>query len=335
MRFGPKGFLVEHRTPIKLVPGDPATAGDQFTERYAGLDADSVSGVHRSFALSSAHGLPDEMLASGPRSLAISRDGRSYFVTTARGFPLGELLKVGIAPDSGFRIQFHRTAKFDTVGTRIDTIYGPQIPDTIRLGQPRDTVLGREPMSGSPGAIQLTPDGGFAWVTNASASRSGEWRPAWVSIVYLKSMVEAAQIPTCEDGGRGGRFSPDAARFYSLCNATDALVEIDAAVMKGSRQLTLADSARRRCAPGAVAQTANGSRLFVTCRALNEVVEVDPVRWSITRRIAVGSNPGELAVTSDARTLVVVSNADQSVSRRSRSPDGSIAPSSLDGHRKR
>src|ERR1019366_1574700 len=60
LRFGPTGLRIEHRTLIRL----PAT--------------DSV----------------------GPRALRITPDGRDYYVTTARGFPTGELLKVRIAADS-------------------------------------------------------------------------------------------------------------------------------------------------------------------------------------------------------------------------------------------
>ena len=271
IRFGPRGAVVEHRTTFKLVPGDPVGQPDVFTA-YDGK-------IH---LLSSAHGLPDSELVSGPRSLTLGPDGRTYYVTTAHGFAGGELLQVRIAADS-----------------------------SRRESQPPDTVQGQEPLGAAPGAVAVTPDGSYAWVANSSASKTAE--TGWIAVIYLGSMVEVARIPTCA-APIGSRLTADGSKHYSVCTQDDALVEIDARAMKVARRLTLVAAGQRPCGPSAFALTADGSRIFVACQKSNQVLEVDAASWSVTRQIATGSGSGAIALTHDGRTLVVADRGSQSVS---------------------
>lgn len=278
MRFDGKAIRVEHRTMFKTVPGDAESSAEIYSPKY--LLFDSLAPA-RNILLSSAHGFSPAALMTGPRNLTIAPDGRWYFLTTSHGFPGSELLRVRIAADSA------------------------------PTNTPSDTVRGQEALGALPGAVQITPDGIYAWVTNSTGA--ADTRTSWVSVVYLPAMVEAGRIPTCV-GGRGSRFTPDGAFHYSLCSADDALVEIDARAMLVARRLSLSGGGAERCEPGALTMVPDGSRLFVTCRKSNEIVEVDRRAWSVTRRLQAGSSPDDLATTRDGHTIVVTHAAGQVVS---------------------
>lgn len=271
IRFGARGAIVEHRTTFKLVPGDPAGPPDVYTA-FDGK-------IH---LLSSAHGLPDSELVAGPRSLTLGPDGRTYYVTTAHGFAGGELLQVRIAADSS-----HRES------------------------QPPDTVQGQEPLGAVPGAVAVSADGSYAWVTN-SAGRGAAGR-GWIAVIYLGSMVEVARIPTCV-APIGSRLTADGSKHYSVCTQDDALVEIDARAMTVARRLSLTVAGQRACAPSALELAADGSRIFVACEKSNQVLEVSTASWSVVRQIATGSSPGAIALTHDGRLLVVANRESQVVS---------------------
>jgi DNA-binding beta-propeller fold protein YncE len=260
IRFGPKGSLVEHRTPLKIVPGDPAGQPDVYT---------AFDG--KTHLLSSAHGFPDSDLATGPRSLALAPNGRAYYVTTAHGFAGGELLQVRIAADSS-----HRES------------------------QPPDTVLGQEPLSALPGAVAVTPDGGYAWVT--SSAEHGTTQSGWVAVIYLGSMVEVARIPTCA-APVGSRLTADGAKHYSVCTQDDALVEIDARAMKVARRLPLGGGSVP-CSPTWAEPNADGSKIYVACSGTGDVAEIDGTAWHVLRRIPMGGGISRLALTHDGKLLI-------------------------------
>jgi DNA-binding beta-propeller fold protein YncE len=260
IRFGPHGALVEHRTPLKLVPGDPAGPPDVYT---------AFDG--KAHLLSSAHGLPDSDLATGPRSLALAPDGRIYYVTTAHGFAGGELLQVRIAADSS-----HRES------------------------QPADTVEGQEPLGALPGAVAITPDGAYAWVTNAAPY--GTTGPGWIAVIYLRSMVEVARIPTCV-APIGSRLTADGSKHYSVCTQDDALDEIDARAMTVARRLTLGDGSTP-CSPTWVEPNGDASRIYVACSGSGDVAEIDATAWKVLRRIPTGGGVLRFALTHDGKLLV-------------------------------
>lgn len=219
--------------------------------------------------------------AINPRELRVAPDGRSYFVVTSHGFPSGELIKFRISDD---------------------------IPGVF---QRPDTVVAREPLGAFPAALDVTPDGEYAWVTNAAAA--GTSQPSWISVVYLRQMIELERIPTCP-APRGGRFSADGSRFYATCSGSDELVEFDARAMKEARRLTLHAAGSADCGSSAAVPGADGTRLLVACARTGELLEVDVGAWSVTRRIRVGPSPSTIAVSRDGATAVVGNGGNQTVS---------------------
>ena len=249
-----------------------------------------------------------------PEGLSVAPDGRFYYVTTRHGFPTCELLKVKIAADSN-----------------------------PRESQPPDTIRGGEPLGVFPDAVQVAPDGAYAWIANSNAA--GDSTPSSVSVVYLESMVEVAGIQTCV-APRGSRLTADGSKHYSVCMRDDLLVEIDARAMTISRRVVLTRGsehgivgafapqdgaasggtvdtshaaaapvpAAAACSPTWVQPNADGSKIYVACNQSNDVVEIDGSAWTMRRRIPMGDGVYHLALTHDGKRLIGTNQRGQSVS---------------------
>jgi DNA-binding beta-propeller fold protein YncE len=58
------------------------------------------------------------------------------------------------------------------------------------------------------------------------------------------------------------------------------------------------------CSPTWAQPSADGKKVFVACNKSDEILEVDRDAWAVSRRIATGRGPYNLAVTPDGRLLV-------------------------------
>jgi DNA-binding beta-propeller fold protein YncE len=107
----------------------------------------------------------------------------------------------------------------------------------------------------------------------------------------------------------------------------DQLVEIDARTFQVSRRFGLAkgsegpipadavDTAHAAhqpghpmppasCSPTWAQPSADGRTIYVACNKADEIVAIDRVSWTITRRLRTGRGPYNLAVTPDGRLLI-------------------------------
>ena len=225
---------------------------------------------------------PAEM--EGPHGLQISRDGRFLHLTTGHGSPDGRYWRYALGPD---------------------TLAGPGI------------LLGNFPAS-----LDVTADGLYAFIVNFNLH--GRMVPSSVSVVYTPTQTEVARTETCTMP-HGSRLTPDGRAQYSTCMMDDQLVELDAASFEVARRFGLARGAEGpiplaaaehaahgaghampapSCSPTWAQPSADGSRIYVTCNKADQIVELDRATWTITRRLATGRGPYNLAVTPDGRLLV-------------------------------
>jgi DNA-binding beta-propeller fold protein YncE len=245
--------------------------------------------------------VPTEM--EGPHGLAISKDGRYLHMTTGHGVPDGKYWRYELGPDS-------------LVGAGV--------------------FLGMFPAS-----IDVTPDGLYAFSVNFNLH--GDMVPSTVSVVYTPMNTEIARVVTCVMP-HGSRIEPTGAYQYSACMMDDELVEIDTRTFAVSRRFSLSkgkegpmDPARpssphavgtgaatapvvdpamvgyggvahemapNTCSPTWAQPSVDGGAVFVACNKSDEIVELDRAGWSITRRLATGRGPYNLAVTADRRLLL-------------------------------
>jgi YVTN family beta-propeller protein len=243
----------------------------------------------------------------GPHGIAISRDKNFYYVSLAHGRPFGSVWKYSTKDDS---------------------------------------VLGHTTLGFFPATMDLSPDGSLLYVVNFNLH--GDAVPSSVSIVATQPMLEVARIPTCTMP-HGSRLNPQGTKHYSACMMDDLLVEIDTQTLKVSRHLLLTKGGEMgmsgspaasktqptstskhmdmgghgmeppkpgdvSCSPTWAQPSATGSSIFVACNKSDEIVEVDALKWNVTRRIPARPGVYNLAVTKDGRRLLATNKRSQSIS---------------------
>ena len=241
---------------------------------------------------------------AGPHGVAVSPDRQHYFVTTAHGTPFGRL------------------TKFNTESNAVE--------GSVMLGN-------------FPATMQVSPDGELVFVVNFNLH--GEMETSDVSVVSAKDMVEIARINTCTMP-HGSRLNSDGTKQYSACMMDEELVEIDARTLNVSRHFFLtkgremgmtgappmrgaSDHASHdmgghgmeppkpgdgSCSPTWAQPSRDGTRVWVACNKSSEIVEIDAITWTLTRRIPAGPGVYNLGVTHDGTRLIATNKRDASIS---------------------
>ena len=229
----------------------------------------------------------------GPHGLQISADGKYLHMTTGHGAPDGRYWRFALGAD---------------------TLVGPSIP-----------------LGFFPASLDVSPDGGYAFVANFNLH--GEMVPSSISVIYTPTMTEVARTVTCTMP-HGSRLTPDGLAHYSACMMDDQLVEIDTRSFAVARRFSLAKGKEGpiaapmpghnmasmpamesgtvaphamtppTCSPTWAQPSADGKHVFVACNKADVIVEIDRATWSIVRRIGTGRGPYNLAVTPDGRLLL-------------------------------
>jgi len=228
--------------------------------------------------------------ADGPHGLSMAPDGSFLYLTTGHGRPFGNLWKID--------------------------------PETGRS-------LGRVELGLFPASLDVSPDGGFAFVSNFNLH--GDMVPSSISVVATDRMVEVSRLETCTMP-HGSRISPDGRRQYSACMMDDMLVEVDVWGLAVARHFLLAPGREHGmdgppathahhsgmepavCSPTWAQPSADGSSVFVACNRSGELVEVDTGTWTLRRRLPASPGIYNLDVTSDGRLLVATNKQDDSIS---------------------
>lgn len=247
----------------------------------------------------------------GPHGIAVARDQKSYFVSLAHGRPFGTVWKYSASDNR---------------------------------------VLGRVRLGLFPATMDLNADGTLLYVVNFNLH--GDIVPSSVSVVATEPMIEVARIPTCTMP-HGSRLNPQGTKHYSACMMDDFLVEIDTQSLKVARHFRLTKGRERgmlgpvtrdtqpsqpaagshrhtgkdraghgmearktgdsSCSPTWAQPSVSGSSIFVACNKSSEIVELDAVKWIVTRRVPARPGVYNLAVTRDGTRLLATNKRDQSV----------------------
>ena len=244
---------------------------------------------------------PTELL--GPHGIAVSPDGRHYYVTTAHGTPNGALWK------------------YTTAG---------------------DSLLGRVELGAFPATVQVSPDGAYVYVVNFNlygdpvrSSVSIVYADQLVEVTRVPTCVMPhgsrlnpqgtkhysvcmmndvlVEIDT-RQFGVSRHFMLGKGREHGM---TGPVTIGGGAAMAGHDMSHGAEPAKpgdATCSPTWAQPSADGARVFVACNKANDIVEIDVATWRMTRRIPTGDGVYNLAATRDGKLLVGTNKRGQSVS---------------------
>ena len=239
----------------------------------------------------------------GPHGVAVSPDGKFYYVSTAHGTPFGFLWKYALANDS---------------------------------------LAGRVMLGNFPATTQVTPDGAFAYVVNFNLHGEMVPSSVSIVATDEMVEVARVPTCTMPHGSRinaQGTKQYSACMMDDMAVEIDRrafTVAVHFLVGKGKeRGLQGAPTGKNTdgashdmaghgmqapkpadvsCSPTWVQPSADGARIFVACNKSNDIVEIDVTQWTLTRRIPAGDGVYNLAVTHDGKLLVATNKRGKSAS---------------------
>ncbi len=224
----------------------------------------------------------------GPHNVAVSPDGRHWYVTIAHGTPYGTLWQ---------------------------------------LAAGADTVVGRAPLELFPTTIALTPDGELAFVAN-SDFHGDHPRTNVVTIVHTPTMTTLANLPVCDMPHGVKVNHAGTRVYVSCMNSDEIVEIDRQAFRITRRHRTGAGAARgttptpavhgaaaaHECAPTFVSISPDDRRLYVACNHGNTLQVLDAGSLDLVKEIPTGAGAYNVEPSPDGRWIIVTNKKAQSVS---------------------
>jgi len=263
IRFGPRGIRVER-------------------ERYVGVSRAEIS---------------------GPHGVAISRDGKHYYVSIAHGRPDGYLQKYGTATDS---------------------------------------LEGQVTLGSFPATLQVSPDGHLAYVVNFNLHGDPVPSSVSVVATAEMAEIARIETCTMPHGSRltrdGAKHYSACMMDEMLVEIDTRTLEVSRHfLLTAGHEMGMTGAPPKRgtaraahdasghgmdppkpgdvsCSPTWAQPSADGARVWVACNKSSDIVEIDSRSWKVVRRIPAGPGVYNLALTSDDARLLATNKRAQSVS---------------------
>ena len=241
----------------------------------------------------------------GPHGVAVSPDGRFYYVTTAHGAPDGFLWKYTTANDSlvGRVVlgSFPATAQVTPDGAFIYVVnfnlYGEMVPSSMSIVAADEMVeIARVKTCTMPHGSRLNPQG--------TKQYSGCMMDDLAVEIDARDFRLARHFVLTRGRERGMLGAPGAETSANAQGAHDM----------GGHGMEPPKAGDVSCSPTWVQPSASGSTIFVACNKSSEIVEIDVASWTMKRRFPTGNGVYNLAVTRDGRWLIGTNKRDRSVS---------------------
>jgi DNA-binding beta-propeller fold protein YncE len=257
------------------------------------------SGIHKE-RVATVGMMPTDV--DGPHGLAVSPDGKWYYVSTAHGAPYGYLWKLSTANDS---------------------------------------VAGKVMLGNFPATAQVTPDGSFVYVVNfnlygemvpSSMSIVAADQMIEVARVQTCTMPHGSRINPQGTKQYSGCMMDDMAveidtrtlgvtRHFKLTKGKEmgmkGAPQVAGVTMAGHDMSHGAEPPKPgdvSCSPTWAQPSFDGSKIYVACNKSSDIVEIDANSWTMTRRIPAGDGVYNLAITRDGKYLIGTNKRGKSTS---------------------
>lgn len=262
VRFGPKGARIERQQKVGMMPTE----------------------------------------INGPHGVAVSPDGKFYYISIAHGTPYGTFWKYSTDSDS---------------------------------------LAGHVTLGNFPATVQLTPDGALAFIVNfnlhgemvpSSVSVVSTDEMVEIARITTCTMPHGSRI------NKAGTQQYSACMMDDVLTEIDTrTLEVSRHFMlaKGKEQGMQGPPARMshaghaagmnhdsatatamnvQCSPTWAQPSADGSKIYVACNKSNEIVEIDFRTWAMTRRWNAGDGVYNLGVSPDGKLLIGTNKRAKSIS---------------------
>jgi DNA-binding beta-propeller fold protein YncE len=244
----------------------------------------------------------------GPHGVAMSPDGKFYYVTTAHGTPFGYLWKYATANDSlAGRVMlgnFPATAQVTPDGSFIYVVnfnlYGEMVPSSMSIVSTDEMVeVARVTTCTMPHGSRINPQGTkqYSGCMMDDMAVEIDTRDFGISRHFMLTRGKEKGMPGPPAQHRAMAGGPAMAGHDMSGHGMEAPKPGDVS-----------------CSPTWVQPSSDGSKIFVACNKSSDVVEIDVATWAMTRRLPAGNGVYNLAVTRDGKYLVGTNKRDKSVS---------------------
>ena len=247
---------------------------------------------------------PTELL--GPHGVALSPDGKYYYVTTAHGTPFGALWKyttdrdslVGkvdlgafpatlqVSPDGAYVYVVNFNLYGDPVRSSVSVVYGDQMVEVTRI-----------PTCIMPHGSRLNPQGTKHYSVCMMNDALVEIDTRQFTVARHFKLAKGKEEGVMGAPMTGAQMAGHEMASHDMSHGAEPPKPGDIS-----------------CSPTWAQPSTDGSRVFVACNKANDIVEIDVASWKMTRRIPAGDGVYNLAATHDGKLLLGTNKRGQSVS---------------------
>jgi len=229
----------------------------------------------------------------GPHNVAVSPDGKYWYVTIAHGTPYGTLWKMAVNGD---------------------------------------TVVAKAPVEMFPTTIGLTPEGDLAFVAN-SDFHGDHPRVNVVTIVQTATMAPLTSLPACDMPHGVKVNHAGTLIYVSCMNSDEILEidrlsfrirrrhktgeaspQAMAGMHGGPAGTAPAAAATHDCSPTFVSVSPDDRRLYVACNHGNTLQVLDAATLDLVKEIPTGAGAYNVEPSPDGRWVIVTNKKAQSIS---------------------
>lgn len=249
----------------------------------------------------------------GPHGLAISRDGKYLHMTTGHGFPDGKYWKYLLGPDTlvgAPTLLGNFPASIDVSPDGLYAIaanfnlHGDMVPSSQSvIYTPTNTEVARIVTCTMPHGSRISPNGQFQYSGCMMDDQLVEIDTRSFKVSRRFSVAKGAEGPlAADDRGRHAMMAAGGHGAHDGHGTAPAKPEVDPAdvgYVGGRHQME-----PQTCSPTWAQPSADGAKVYVACNKSDEILEVDVARWTVSRRLATGRGPYNLAVTPDGKLLL-------------------------------